>query len=111
MDIQISWTFGYPAYYLENELFHKLNFLHSSGMDIQKFTHVSARHTFWFSDCNFLSGKYRGEERRVIRGQTKEGVSIKEGKEGFESKNDMRGVIKSKQDQVLWVGLHNCSVM
>ena len=68
-------------------------------MDIKKLPHVSAGHTFWFSDCNFLSGKYRGKrERRVIMGQTKRGVSFKEGKEGFKSKHERRGVIKSKQD-------------
>ena len=34
----------------------------------------------------------------MIRGQTKRGVSFKEGKEGFKSKHERRGVIKSKQD-------------
>ena len=87
------------VYYPVNGISRKMKFLDSSGMDIPKLPHISAGHTFWFSDCNFLSGKYRGKrERRVIRGQTKRGVSFKEGKEGFRSKLERRGVIKSKQD-------------
>ena len=81
MDIWISWIFGYHGY-----------------LDVMATWILGIYGYHLYSDILAIRLSWIG-------------VSIKEGKEGFKSKNERRGVIKSKQDQVLWVWQQDCSVM